>query len=133
ARRAVRGDVLPPAPQQDARPQPLRLLGCRAGVEVVLPVAVVVVGDETASLRMPELSVGVGRVSDTTASEGHPVAGVARLDVVALLDVLERDLSRRLFGHGHSPLGSGTSTNSLCIVNHGTHACKHLSSDVGLW
>src|SRR5690606_9639367 len=41
---------------------------------------------------------------------------VARLDVVALLDVLERDLSRFLRAHRHLLLGSGTGMCSLRVA-----------------
>src|SRR5690606_14556034 len=90
--------------RRDSRPHDgpeSRRLGDGGTVQEVLPVAVVVVGDDAASLGVPVLgeTVGVGLVGDAATGVDYPVPLPARLDVVALLDVLELDLARRLVAH----------------------------------
>src|SRR5690606_35243414 len=114
--RAVRGDVLP-LPPPDARPQPGRLSECGAGVEVVLPVAVIVVGDNAPGLGVPVARHAV--VGDPAAGGDHPVPLPTRLDVVALLDVLERDLAR-LLRHWSAPYKSRVSHTTSRTVSRGT-------------
>src|SRR5690606_33636099 len=85
-----------PEPRPHDCPQALRLGGGGAEVEIVRPVAVAV-GEPSALLGVPVQGVSV--VGDAATGETQPIEGPPRLNVVALADVLERDLARCLVAH----------------------------------